>query len=335
VHLGSDPSPGELIGRTRECRSLEALLEALRNGQSRVLVVRGDAGMGKSALLQHLVGRASGFTVVHVTGVESEMALPFAALHGVCGSMLDRVDALPDPQRDALRQVFGLAAGAPPDRLLTGLGVLSLISAVAEDRPLLCVIDDAHWLDHDSEQTLAFVARRLLAEHIALVFATRQPTPAIAPLPMLAVDGLHDADAHALLRSALHVPLDEPVRDRIVAETRGNPLALVEWLRRADATRAAGHRRDGTQAQRRHLRRAHPAGGAHRAPRRRGPHQPRDRRAALHQPAHGRMAPAQGLHQARHHVPPPTPRHLRACNGTGLSERRLREASGTLEEDDG
>jgi predicted ATPase len=197
-----------------------------------VLVVQGDAGIGKSALLQYLVDAASGFRVVHATGVESEMELPFAALHQLCGSMLGRLDSLPDPQRDAANTAFGLTAGRSPDRLLIGLAVLSLLSSAAEDGALLCVVDDAQWLDRESTQALTFVARRLLADRVALVFATRESTTDLAHFPELVVDRLHDADAQTLLSAVLHVPLDERVRDRIVAETRGNPLALVEWPRR-------------------------------------------------------------------------------------------------------
>jgi hypothetical protein len=194
-----------------------------------VLVVRGDAGIGKSALLQHLIDEASGFRVVHATGVESEMELPFAALHQLCASMLDRLDALPDPQRDAARTAFGLSAGAAPDRLLIGLAVLSLLSAVADDGPLLCIVDDAQWLDRESAQALTFVARRLLVDQIVMVFATREVSKSLAQFSQLVVEPLRDSDAQTLLSAILHVPLDARVRDRVVAETHGNPLALVEW----------------------------------------------------------------------------------------------------------
>ncbi|MEO8696471.1 MAG: AAA family ATPase [Acidimicrobiales bacterium] len=240
VHLGMPALPAGLIGRTKECRALDELLAAVREGQSRVLVARGDAGIGKSALLQHLIDTASGFTVVHSTGIESEMELPFAALHQLCSSLLHRLDTLPVPQRYAASTAFGLTAGTSPDRLLIGLAVLSLLSAAAEDGPLLCVVDDAHWLDRESAQVLAFVARRLLADHVGLVFATRQSNADLASFPELVVNKLHDSDAQTLLSAVLHVPLDERVRDRIVAETHGNPLALVEWPRGLTPSELAG-----------------------------------------------------------------------------------------------
>ena len=229
AHLGAGASASELIGRERECRALEELLDAVRVGQSRVLVARGDAGIGKSSLLQHLINAASDFHVVYATGVESEMELPFAALHQLCMSMLDRLDGLPDPQRDAACTAFGLTTGRTPDRLLIGLAVLNLLSAAADDRPLLCVIDDAQWLDRSSAQALTFVGRRLLADRVALVFATRTENPDLAEFPELVVQGLNDGDAQTLLSAVLRVPVDERVRVRIVAETHGNPLALVEW----------------------------------------------------------------------------------------------------------
>src|SRR5262245_10257075 len=177
---------------------------------------------------------------MHASGVESEMELPFATLHQLCAPMLDRLETLPEPQRDAARAAFGLAAERSPDRLLIGLAVLSLLSAASNDGPLLCVIDDAHWLDHASAQTLAFVARRLLADPVALVFATRATDPDLVEFPELHVDRLQDGDAQTLLSSVLHVPLDERVRDRIVAETHGNPLALVEWPQRLTPAELAG-----------------------------------------------------------------------------------------------
>jgi len=229
-----------LIGRTRELRALGELLDAVRGGQSRVLVVRGEPGIGKSALLQHVLTMPSGFTTMHASGVESEMELPFAALHQLCAPMLDRLVALPEPQRDAASTAFGLTVGESPDRLLIGLAVLSLLSAVSDEGPVLCVIDDAHWLDHASAQTLTFVARRLLADPVGFVFVTRDATPDLVEFPELQVDRLHDGDALTLLGSVLHVPLDERVRDRIVAETRGNPLALVEWPRGLTPAELAG-----------------------------------------------------------------------------------------------
>ena len=239
----SDRAPRPLLrGRRSECDLLDRLLEGVRAGQSRVLVLRGEAGVGKSALLEHLLERASGCRIAPAASVESEMELSFAGLHQLCAPMLDRLDRLPDPQSDALRTAFGLSTGEPPDRFLVGLAVLSLLAEVAEDKPLICVIDDAQWLDLISAQTLSFVARRLLAERVALVFAVREPSDGfeLAGLPELAVRGLADGDARTLLDSVIVGPVDERVRDRIVAETRGNPLALLELPRGLSPAELAG-----------------------------------------------------------------------------------------------
>src|SRR4051795_5469594 len=231
-----------LLGRRSECETLDRLVATVRGGESAVLVVRGEAGVGKSALLTYLIERASGCRIARAAGVESEMELPFAGLHQLCAPMLDRLDRLPPPQRDALATAFGLSAGDPPDRFLVGLAVLSLLSEVAEDRPLVCVVDDAHWLDRASAQTLAFVARRLLAEAVGLVFAVREPSPTqdLAGLPELVVGGLDEGDASALLHSAIPGRLDERVSDRIIAEARGNPLALLELPRGLTSAELAG-----------------------------------------------------------------------------------------------
>jgi DNA-binding CsgD family transcriptional regulator len=205
-----------------------------------VLVIRGDAGIGKTALLEHLIDAASGCRVVRAIGIESEMEIPFAALHQLCASMLDRLDALPEPQRDAARTAFGLTVGAAPDRLLIGLALLNLLSAVSDDGPLLCVVDGAHWLDRASTQALTFVARRFQADPVCVVFATCWLVPDLAEFPELVVDGLHDRDALTLLSRVLQVPVDVRVRERIVAETRGNPLALVEWPRDMTPAELAG-----------------------------------------------------------------------------------------------
>src|SRR5690349_6923629 len=236
-----DPRPS-LRGRRGECETLDRLLEGVRAGQSRVLVLRGEAGVGKSALLEHLVASASGCRVAPAAGVESEMELPFAGLHQLCAPLLDRMDRLPDPQSDALRTAFGMSNGEPPDRFLVGLAVLSLLAEVAEERPLVGVIDDAQWLDLVSVQTLSFVARRLLAERVALIFAVREPTDRteLTGLPELPVRGLANGDARALLDSAIVGPIDERVRDRILAETRGNPLALLELPRGLTPAELAG-----------------------------------------------------------------------------------------------
>ena len=229
-----------LRGRRRECEVLAGLLEGVRGGRSGVLVVRGEAGVGKTALLDYAVEWALDLKVLRAVGVESEMALAFAALHQVCGPMLDRLEGLPGPQRAALGTAFGLQAGPAPDRFLVGLAVLSLLSEAAQERPLLCVIDDAQWLDRESAQALAFAARRLLAESVLVVFAAREPSVDFGGLPELVVEGLRDADARELLGSVVRWPLDERVRDQIVAETRGNPLALLELPRGLSPAELAG-----------------------------------------------------------------------------------------------
>ena len=217
-----------LLDRLPERAALSGLLDAARAGRSGVLVVRGEPGVGKTALLNWAVESAAGLRVARVAGAESEMELAFAALQQLCAPMLGQLAGLPDPQRAALGVAFGLRTGAAPDRFLVGLAVLSLLSEAAERQPLLCVVDDAQWLDRASAQALAFVARRLLAEPVALVFAAHEPGEEFRGLPELPVGGLRDGDARELLGSVIGGPLDERVRDRIVAETRGNPLALLE-----------------------------------------------------------------------------------------------------------
>jgi DNA-binding CsgD family transcriptional regulator len=219
---------------------LERLLDDVRAGRSGALVIRGEPGVGKTALLQFALESGSDLRVARAVGVESEMELAYAALHQLCAPMLDRLEGLPAPQRDALRTVFGLTAGGAPDRFLVGLAALGLLSEVAEEQPLLCVVDDAQWLDRASAQALAFVARRLLAESVGLVFATREPSEEFGRLPELVVGGLRDGDARKLLGSVLRGPLDERVRERIVAETRGNPLALLELPRGLTHAELAG-----------------------------------------------------------------------------------------------
>jgi DNA-binding CsgD family transcriptional regulator len=222
-----------IVDRLSERGALDRLIDVVQAGESRALVVRGDPGVGKSVLLDYLAGRASssGCRVARVVGVQSEMELAFAGLHQLCAPLLDHVGGIPVPQQEALRTAFGLAAGAPPDRFFVGLATLSLLSEVAGERPLVGLIDDEQWLDQTSAQALGFVARRLGADPIGLVFAAREPTAELAGLPELFVEGLRDDDARALLDSALAGPLDERVRDLIVAETRGNPLALLELPR--------------------------------------------------------------------------------------------------------
>ena len=195
-----------------------------------MLVIRGEAGIGKTELMRYCARQASGCRLVQIVGVESEMELPLAALHQLCGPLLGGLAALPEPQQRALRVAFGLAPGAVPDRFMVGLAVLSLLADHAAARPLVCLVDDAQWLDEASFQVLGFVARRLLAESVLLLFAVRETAgeQMIPDLPTLTVEGLTEEDARALLAGAVPGPLDERVRDRIVAETRGNPLGLLE-----------------------------------------------------------------------------------------------------------
>jgi DNA-binding CsgD family transcriptional regulator len=229
-----------LRGRRSECDVLDGVLAAVCEGESRTLMVRGEAGVGKTALLEYVVGAASDLRVIRAAGVESEMELAFAALQQLCAPVLDGLERLPPPQHEALKIVFGLCDGAAPDRFLVGLAVLSLLSEVAEKRPLVCVVDDVQWLDQASAATLGFVARRLRAEPILLLFGSREQGGELRGLPELEVRGLSNGDARALLALAVPVGLDERVRDRIVAETRGNPLALLELPRGLTATQLAG-----------------------------------------------------------------------------------------------
>src|SRR5215468_2730319 len=229
-----------LLGRQRERAALDGLLEDLRSGRGRALVVRGEAGVGKSALLEHMAEAASDMGVARAAGAESEMELAFAGVHQLCAPLLDRLEGLPGPQRDALGVAFGLREGGAPDRFLVGLAVLTLLAEVAEERPLLCVVDDAQWLDAASAQVLVFAARRLLAEPVGLVFAAREPGEQFRGLADLEVRGLPDQDARTLLGSVVRFRLDERVRDRILAETDGNPLALLELPRGLGAAQLAG-----------------------------------------------------------------------------------------------
>jgi DNA-binding CsgD family transcriptional regulator len=221
---------------------IRRLLDEARAGSSRVLMVRGDSGIGKSALLDYVTDAASGFRIARTAGVESEIPVPFAGLRQLCESMVNNLDHLPSPQRNALSTAFGVTAGAPPDRFFVALAVLSLFDDIAKDQPLLVVVDDAGWMDDASVQALAFVARRLLAEPIAMVFAARsdEDHPALRGLPELVVGALPDADARAVLADSLHVPVDAAVLDQIVAECDGNPLALMELPRALSATDLAG-----------------------------------------------------------------------------------------------
>ncbi|HJP80090.1 MAG TPA: AAA family ATPase, partial [Pseudonocardiaceae bacterium] len=223
----------ELIGRRAESAVLDQVIGAVRSGQSRALVVHGEPGVGKTALLDYLAVQARSFQVIRAGGIQSEMELAYAGLHQLCLPLLDRIGQLPQPQGQALRTAFGIDAGPAPERFLVGLAVLGLLSDAAHDQPMMCLLDDYQWLDRTSAQVLAFVARRLGAESVGLVIATRAVVDDLHGLPELAVDGLRAADAGDLLDSILTSPVDERVRDQIIADTHGNPLALLElprWL---------------------------------------------------------------------------------------------------------
>ena len=232
-----------LIGRHTELAELDRVLERARAGRGSVLVLRGEAGVGKSVLMDYVAQHAPGFRVARAAGVESEAELMLAGVQHLLGpTMLTQSERLPAPQRDAVGRAFGFLEGPPPDRFLVGLAVLGLLSDVADERPLVCLIDDVQWLDRASAQVLSFVARRLEAERIAMVFAAREPgdDPELDGLPQLIVQGLVDHDARELLASVVPGGLDEQVRDRIVAETRGNPLALLELPRGLTSAQLAG-----------------------------------------------------------------------------------------------
>jgi DNA-binding CsgD family transcriptional regulator len=240
--VDANRSSSGLVDRIGERDVLERLVAGVRAGQSRVLVLRGEAGVGKTALLRHLSAAASGFRIARAAGVESEMELAYAGLHALCAPMLGRLEQLPEPQRDALSTAFGLSAGPPPDRFLVGLAVLSLLADAAEEQPLLIMVDDAQWLDRVSAQTLAFVARRLLAERLGLVFALRESGEAhvLEGLPELVIEGLAGDEARLLLDTTITGPLDERVKARILGEARGNPLALIELPRGLTPAELAG-----------------------------------------------------------------------------------------------
>ena len=231
---------GQLLGREREQEVLDRLLEAARGGDGGVLVVHGEPGTGKSSLLEYAVDAGRRFRVLRTAGVEGEMELPYAALQQLCSPILDLGERLPNAQRDALEVAFGLTAGPAPNPFLVGLAVLGLLSEAAEERPLLCLVDDAQWLDLASARALAFAARRLLADKIALVFAARETPNALAGFRELHVAALGNRDARALLESVLPARLDERVLERLIVETRGNPLALLELPRGLTPTQLAG-----------------------------------------------------------------------------------------------
>jgi DNA-binding CsgD family transcriptional regulator len=230
----------ELRGRCAERAALDRLIDGVRGGESRVLVLQGEPGVGKTALLEYIVQQAADCRLERAVGIQSEMELAFAALHQLLEPMHDHLDRLPAPQRDALRTAFGVSPGPAPDLFFVGLAVLTLLSDVAEERPLICVVDDEQWLDRASAQVLAFVARRLDTESVGLVFAARAHSEDLAGLPELVVDGLAEDDASALLDSVLTAPLDTRVREQILSETRGNPLALLELLKGLTPIELAG-----------------------------------------------------------------------------------------------
>jgi DNA-binding CsgD family transcriptional regulator len=239
---GESPAGGrvrELVGRERELVALEHLLETVRNGGSASLFVHGDPGIGKSALLERLICSATGFRVLRAIGVEGEIDLPYAGLQQLCRPLLPTIDLLPPPQGQALQAAFGLTSGEVSDRYLVGLAVLSLLSEGAATQPILCVVDDAQWLDAETRQALAFVARRVAADSVGLAIAGRERNGDLESLPVLHVDGLPPADARALLDSVVVGHLDGPVRERFLAETGGNPLALRELPRTLTAAEAA------------------------------------------------------------------------------------------------
>jgi AAA ATPase domain len=231
VSRGADPSG--VVGRAAELESLGELLGGARKRRSGVLVVRGEAGIGKSVLLDFAAARAEGFNVMRVSGVESEVELPYAALQQLCRPFIDRVPALPAPQRAALLTAFGLDAGSPPNRFLVGLAALQLLAGLAEEQPVLAIVDDAQWLDRVSVQTIEFVARRLLAEQIVLLIAERDAPDRgdFLGLPEMRLQGLGNAEAAVLLGSVMSGPTDPRVRERVLAESHGNPLALLELPR--------------------------------------------------------------------------------------------------------
>ena len=239
---GGDSAPGGLVlrGRRDECAVLDGCSTGRVTVRAACWCYAESAGIGKTALVEYAIESATDLTVLQAAGCEAEMELAFAALHQLCAPLLDRLDGLPGPQREALATTFGLSAGTVPDRFFVGLAVLGLLSEAAQERPLLCVIDDAQWLDRASVQALAFVARRMLAEPVVMLFAAREPSDLLAALPELVVGELGDADARALLASVIPGRLDERIADQLLAETRGNPLALLELPRGLIAAQLAG-----------------------------------------------------------------------------------------------
>ena len=234
--------PVMLTGRSAQCRAVDELLGVARAGRSGTLVVRGEAGIGKTALLDYAVAAAAGFRVQRAVAVESELEMAYATAHQLCGRLADGAHRLPDLQADAIRTAFGMRDGPPPNPFLVGLALLGLLAEAAAQRPLLCVVDDAQWLDKASAQVLAFAARRLDAESVVIMFGRREPaeSPELAGLPSMLLGGLNPAEARHLLAATMPGLLDDQVLRRIVAETGGNPLALLELSRGMSAESLSG-----------------------------------------------------------------------------------------------
>ena len=235
--------PGEMVGRSGDCRAVDDLVEAVRRGLSCSLVIAGEPGIGKTRLLEYAAQAAEGVRTVSIAGVESELRLGFAALHRMLVPFLDRVGLLPAPQRDALGSAFGLAAGPPAARFLVGLGVLTLLAEVAAEQRLIWLVDDAQWLDRESLEVLAFVGRRLYVDGIGLLFGVREPSPgltALDGLPTRHLSGLEPAAARALLAATVSGALSARVAARIITETGGNPLALRELAGQLTSDQLAG-----------------------------------------------------------------------------------------------
>ncbi len=229
-----------LLGRNNESAVLEALLAAARRGEGGAIVVHGEPGIGKTALIEHAVGLASEFSVLRAVGNEAEVELPYASLQDFFRFEMDEVEQLPHPQRDAVEIALGRIDGNAPDRLLVGLGLLNLLSLLTAKRPVLCVVDDAQWLDTPSAHAISFAARHVSKEAVAFLFGARRLTDEVRGLAELMVNGLGDQDARQLLETAIPARLDDLVIERLVAETHGNPLAILELPRGLTPSQLAG-----------------------------------------------------------------------------------------------
>ena len=231
-----------ILGRTAERAAIDRALAAVRTGESRAISLRGDPGVGKSALLDCVAARADGCRVIRAVGIESEMELAFVGLQQLCEPLLEIRHRLPGPQREALESAFGLGGATAPDRFFVGLAVLNLLAEAASQQPLVCIVDDVQWLDKGSGQALAFVARRLSMESVALFLAARgtREDLDLGTSEELVLQGLSEQDSRSLLASVVPWVLDTRMLDRIVAETRGNPLALLELPRAFGPAELAG-----------------------------------------------------------------------------------------------